>query len=178
MQPATDAELVPMMRDGAGDYVPIAPDSETSEEEVLARLGDRRSDLEAREVELEMRLALIEAAEKRIDERTAALAALEARIAAMVEEKKALEEEQFVAIIAMYETMKPRDAAPILDQLEMPVLLRVARAMSPRRMAPILAQMDPLKARDLTASMATDRVEPTIEMAGDDFADLPQIVGE
>ena len=174
----TEAPLRPMMVDGAGDAVPIAGDAIDSEAAVLERLGDRRSELEAREAELDMRLALIEAAEQRIDERTAALGALEARIEAMVEEKKSLEEEQFVAIISMYESMKARDAAPIFNQLDMAVLLRVARAMSPRKMAPILAEMDPLKARDLTANMAIDRVEPTIDMAPDSFAELPQIVGQ
>lgn len=167
-----------MIIDGSGEAVPLTGDAENSEAAVLERLGDRRGHLDAREAELDMRLALIEAVEQRIDERTAALEALEARIEAMVEEKKSLEEEQFVAIIAVYEAMKARDAAPILSQLEMPVLLRVARAISPRKMAPILAQMDPLKARDLTASMAVDQVEPTIDIPVADFADLPQIVGE
>jgi flagellar motility protein MotE (MotC chaperone) len=171
-------ELKPMMVDGAGNEVPLTAGAVNSEDAVLERLSDRRGGLDAREAELDMRLALIEAAEQRIDERTAALEALESRIEAMVKEKKSLEEEQFVSIIAMYESMKARDAAPILNQLDMTVLLRVARAMSPRKMAPILAAMDPLKARDLTANMAIDRVEPTIDMRGDDFANLPQIVGE
>ncbi|HEV7278489.1 MAG TPA: hypothetical protein VGN80_19595 [Devosiaceae bacterium] len=170
--------LTPMTVNGAGEAVPLGGAGLNSEEAVLERLGDRRGDLDAREAELDMRLALIEAAEQRIDERTAALEALEARIEAMVEEKESLEEEQFVSIIAMYESMKPRDAAPIFNQLDMRVLLRVARAMSPRRMAPILAEMDPLKARDLTSNMAIDRGEPTIDMPVEEFANLPQIVGQ
>lgn len=172
------AEGVPMMLDGAGEQVPLAGAGPDSEEAVLGRLGDRREELEAREAELDMRLALIEAAERRIDERTAALEVLETRIAAMVDEKKVLEEEQFVAIVAMYEAMKPKDAAAIFDQLELPVMLRVARAMSPRKMSPIMAKMDPMRARDLTSSMAIDRVEPTIDMTDADLAALPQIVGE
>jgi flagellar motility protein MotE (MotC chaperone) len=167
-----------MMVDGAGEEVPL-PDGETGNEAgVLARLGDRREELDAREAELDMRLALIEAAEQRVDARTSALEELEARIAAMVEEKKGLEEAQFVAIVTMYETMKARDAAAIFDQLEMPVMLRVARAINPRKMAPILAEMDPLRARDLTSNMAIDQVETTIEMPGSGLAALPQIVGQ
>lgn len=175
---AAGGSLTPMVIDGAGEAVPIGGDGMNSEEAVLERLGDRRGDLEAREAELDMRLALIEAAEQRIDERTAALEALEARIEAMVEEKESLEEEQFVSIIAMYESMKARDAAPIFNQLDMRVLLRVARAMSPRKMAPILAAMDPLKARDLTSNMAIDRGEPVIDVPVEEFANLPQIVGQ
>jgi flagellar motility protein MotE (MotC chaperone) len=125
-----------------------------------------------------MRLALVEAAEKRIEERTAVLEGLEARIDAMVNEKRTLEESQFVAVVSMYETMKAKDAAAIFDQLEMPVLLRVARAINPRKMAPIMAKMDPVKAMELTAHLAVNQVEPTIELTGEDLNALPQIVGE
>ena len=60
--------------------------------QVLDRLGERRAELDAREQELEMRMALVEAAEKRIDERTAMLEALEARINALVDQNKSAEE--------------------------------------------------------------------------------------
>lgn len=171
--------VVPMVLDGAGEEVPmVANNDPDNEAAVLARLGERRDELDAREEELDMRLALIEAAEQRVDERTAALEQLEARIDAMVEEKRILEGEQFVALVTMYESMKARDAAAIFDQMEMPVMLRVARAMSPRKMAPILAEMDPLRARDLTTTMAVDQVEDTIELSDNGIASLPQIVGQ
>ena len=53
-----------------------------------------------------------------------------------------METGQFAGIVAMYETMKPKDAANIFNELDMEVLLRVAKTMSPRKMAPILAEMD------------------------------------
>ncbi|HHY48660.1 MAG TPA: MotE family protein [Alphaproteobacteria bacterium] len=173
-------DALPLIKDGAGNVVPLASVDGTmeSEDAILERLSDRRAELDQREAELEMRMALVEAAEKRIAERTAALEQLEARINAMVDEKRTLEEAQFTALVAMYETMKPKDAAAIFDQLEIPVLLRVARAINPRKMAPILARMDPKKARDLTAGLAVDQVEPTIELGQEDLAALPQIVGQ
>jgi flagellar motility protein MotE (MotC chaperone) len=73
--------------------------------------------------------------------------------------------------------MKPKDAAAIFDQLEMPVLLRVARAMSPRKMAPILAAMSTTKAKDLTSSLAADEGQQTVSVGEADPAALPQIVG-
>jgi flagellar motility protein MotE (MotC chaperone) len=139
---------------------------------------ERRDELDARDEEMEIRMALVEAAEKRIEERTAVLEALEARINAMVDEKRALEESQFVAVVAMYETMKPKDAAAIFDQLDMTVLLRVTRGINPRKMAPIMAKMNPTKAMELTAGLAVDQVEPTIELTAEDLTVLPQIVGQ
>jgi flagellar motility protein MotE (MotC chaperone) len=154
-----DGDTVPMVQDENGNLVPFAPEG-GSEEEVLRRLGERRGELDAREQELDMRMALVEAAEKRINERSALLEQLEARINALVDQTKSAEEAQFKAIVDMYETMKPKEAAAILDELDMHTLLRVARAISPRKMAPIMAKMDPVKARDLTASMAIAPTEP------------------
>lgn len=173
-------DAVPMVPDEAGNPVPLQSEDAAvgSEEDVLRRLTERREDLDARAAELDMRLALVEAAEQRIAERTAALEVLEARINAMVDEKRVLEEAQFTALVAMYETMKAKDAAAIFDELEPDVLLRVARAINPRKMAPIMAKMDPMKAKDLTAGLAVDQVEPTIDLAGEDLASLPQIVGQ
>lgn len=171
-------DSLPLIRDGGGNIVPMGDSASGAEEAVMERLAARREELDAREAELEMRLALVEAAEKRINERTAALEVLEARINALVAEKKAMDEGQFASIVAMYETMKPKEAAAIFDQLEMPVLLRVARAMSPRRMAPIMAKMDPLKAKTLTSSMAAEQTEATIELDRENLDALPQIVGQ
>jgi flagellar motility protein MotE (MotC chaperone) len=173
-------DALPAIKDGGGNIVPLADAGETpaSETAILERLAARRDELDTREAELDMRMALVEAAEKRIEERTAVLQAVEARINAMVDEKRTLEESQFVAVVSMYETMKPKDAAAIFDQLDMSVLLRVARAMNPRKMAPILAKMNPSRAQELTAGLAVDQVEPTIELTGKDLGELPQIVGQ
>ena len=172
-------DALPITRDAAGNIVPLEPaDGPTSEAAILGRLAERRSELDLRATELDMRAALVEAAEKRIAERTAALEALEARINSMVDEKRSIEEREFAAIVSMYELMKPKDAAAIFDQLETDILLRVARAMSPRKMAPILARMNPAKAKDLTARMAVEEGEPTAELVAGDLGALPQIVGQ
>lgn len=175
-----NGDAIAMEVDDHGNPVAIEADGMPggSEASVLERLAERRDQLDTREAELEMRLALVEAAEQRIAERTAALEVLEARINAMVDEKRALEEAQFTALVSMYETMKPKDAAAIFDELEADVLLRVVRAINPRKMAPIMAKMNPTKAKDLTAGLAVDQVEPTIDLSGEDLASLPQIVGQ
>jgi len=180
VEPGVNAagDSLPVIKDGAGNVVPMDGSASGAEEAVLERLGARREELDAREAELEMRMALVEAAEKRITERTAALEALEARINALVAEKKTADEGQFASIVAMYETMKPKDAALIFDQLEMPILLRVAGAMSPRKMAPIMAKMQPQKAKELTANMAVEQTAATMDIGREDLSALPQIVGQ
>ncbi|WP_055049391.1 MotE family protein [Devosia sp. A16] len=177
--PAVSAQgdALPMEVNSAGVLAPIDGNG-GSEAELLDRLGERRDALDAREKELEMRMALVEAAEKRLDERTATLKAIETKINALVDERKSAEKEQFAGIVAMYETMKPKEAATIFNQLDLPVLMRVAQAMNPRKMAPILAKMDPLKAKSLTSGLAAEEAEPALDAPVEDLASLPQIVGQ
>lgn len=176
-------DALPLIKDNtSGNLVPLSDLTKdaSSEGALNSRLGERRDALDQREEELEMRSALVEAAEKRLEERTAELKALEEKVGKLVEQNKATEEQQFVGLVAMYETMKPKDAATIFNQLDLPVLLGVAKAMNPRKMAPILAKMDPMKAKALTDGIAAadDPPPATTAAAAEDLTNLPQIVGQ
>ncbi len=174
-------DALPLVKDNAsGLLVPLADVIDKSSEGAIEeRLSERRDQLDERARELEMRAALIEAAEKRLEERTAELKALEARLDKLVEQNKTAEQQQFVGLVAMYENMKPKDAATIFNELDMPVLLGVAKAMNPRKLAPIMARMEPVKATSLTASLAAaDDPPATVEAAAEDLTNLPQIVGQ
>lgn len=175
-------DALPLVKDNvSGNLVPLADVTEGSSEGAIGeRLSERRGELEQRARELEMRAALLEAAEKRLTERTAELKALEARLSKLVDENKTAEQQQFVGLVAMYENMKPKEAATIFNQLDMPVLLGVVKAMNPRKVAPILARMDPLKAKALTDGLAAPDTPPaaTAQAAAEDLTNLPQIVGQ
>jgi flagellar motility protein MotE (MotC chaperone) len=145
---------------------------------LLQRLGERRAELDRRESDLVMRTALVEAAEKRLDERTRELEALQVQVNSLVDEKQVTEDEGFKAIVSMYENMKPKEAAKIFDTLDIEVLLRVTRAMNPRKMSPILAAMDTKPAEELTTALASKGPSRTVADAGEDLANLPQIVGQ
>jgi flagellar motility protein MotE (MotC chaperone) len=53
--------------------------------------------------------------------------------------------------------MKPKDAATIFNDLQMPVLLQVLDLMKEAKTAAIMAAMNPDKARDVTAELAQMR---------------------
>jgi flagellar motility protein MotE (MotC chaperone) len=172
-------DAVATTMDAEGNIVPLSQvDGGSNEDQLLARLSERRAALDKFAADLDVRAALVEAAEQRLNERTAALKDLEAQIAALVDQKEAEQDAQFKAVVSMYETMKPREAAKIFDALETRTLLRVARAMNPRKMAPILAAMSALRAQELTTAMAADTPPPKVAAAGEDLANLPQIVGK
>ncbi len=176
--PAPGDEVAPVLERSGSGIEELDLGTGDTEEMILQRLAERRAELDAFAAELETRLAVVEAAELRIEERMAELAALEARINAAVDERDAAEAEQFAAIVAMYENMRPADAATIFNDLETGVLVRVGRAMNPRKLGPIMAKMLPVKAQELTVLLAQAGEAPAIEMADQDFAQLPQIVGQ
>ena len=53
--------------------------------------------------------------------------------------------------------MKPKDAATIFNDLQMPVLLQVLDRMKEAKTAAVMAAMSPDKARDVTAELAQMR---------------------
>lgn len=171
-------DALPLVKDGTGKIVPLELGGDDSEDALVARLSDRRAELDQREADIGMRLALLEAAEKRLNERTQELAALEARVAQLVDEKQAAEEAGFKAVVSMYETMKPKEAAKIFDTLRLSVLLKVARSMNPRKMSPILAAMAPEPAQQLTTALAAFESTDVVAEVGENLADLPRIVGQ
>jgi len=156
----------------AGTRVPLDGGRVLSpaERAVLERLSERRTELEARAKELDMRESLVLAAEKRLDARLAELKKLEAQIKEAVRAKDENEAARFKNVITMYENMKPKDAARVFERLEMRVLVEVATKLNPRRMSDIMAQMSSDAAERLTvelASRAKDRPP----------AELPKIEG-
>ena len=181
LDPGTNAQgdALALIKNAKGEIVPLSQESTGSEPAVVQRLGERRDSLDAREAELAAREDLLKAAEKQLDERTAELKAIEEKVNALVEEKKSAEQQQFASIVAMYEEMKPKDAAIIFNELDTPLLIKVASAMSPKKMGPILAKMDTLKAKALTDGMAAQQAEQNGgDLTGADLANLPQIVGQ
>jgi flagellar motility protein MotE (MotC chaperone) len=177
-------DVLPSTKDGNGKIVPLAvAEGDDSQGALIDRLGARRAELDKREAELNMRQTLVEAAEQKLADQAKQLEALQAEVNALVDQKQAAEDAGFKGIVAMYENMKPKDAAKIFDTLDLNTLLKVARAMNPRKMSPILAAMNAEPAQALTTAFATtgdsDTVAETSAASGQsqNLAALPQIVG-
>jgi flagellar motility protein MotE (MotC chaperone) len=178
--PNEPQDAIPVELTLKGERIPLrmGDDLADTELQVLERLGDRREELEQFAADLAMREKLVEAAEKRLEIRIAELQDLEAEVNALVEKKKQMDDEQFQSLVAMYETMKSKEAATIFDQLGIDVLVRLVQAMNPRKMAPILADMSPEKAELLTVRLANIDPEPRRDPATANLDALPQIVGQ
>jgi flagellar motility protein MotE (MotC chaperone) len=140
----------------AGMQIAITPGKINSagERAILESLHERREQLDARRRELDMRESLLKAAEKRVEDKVAELKEVEGRVKTAMGSRDAAEAKRFKGIIAMYESMKPKDAARIFDRLDMQILVDVSTQMNPRAMSAILAQMTPEAAERLTVELA------------------------
>jgi len=124
------------------------------ERAILGRLQDRSKELDTRSRELEMRESLLKATEKRLDAKVAELKDMEARVNTAMGNRDKAEARRFKSIVAMYENMKSKDAARILERLDMKILVDVATEIKPAKMSEILAQMTPEAAERLTVELA------------------------
>jgi flagellar motility protein MotE (MotC chaperone) len=145
--------------------IPVLGDpNRFSEREVqlLQELAERRTVLDGREQQLEEREVLLRAAEQRLVEKQTELTSTKEEIVALLKQQDKQEKAKITQLVAIYENMKPKDAAIIFNELEMPVLLQVIKNMKERKVAPVIASMSTEKARSLTKELADQRKLPTL----------------
>jgi len=124
-----------------------------NEIQLLQRLAERRDKLEKREQELNVREGLMQAAEVRIDNQISELKKLEKLISSRLQTFDEQQLRKLENLVKIYESMKPKDAAKIFEELEMDTLLEVAARMKSKKLAPVMAKMDPDKAREMTIEL-------------------------
>jgi flagellar motility protein MotE (MotC chaperone) len=151
---------------------PLVTDAERA---VLLELRDRRQELEAREATLASRESMLAAAETKLSARIEELQSLQKKLEGLDASRKQQEDAAWQGLVKVYETMKPRDAAVIFNDLGMQVLLSVVERMKEAKAAAILAAMTPDKAREVTTQLALSRTKgASVVETGDKPAPTPE----
>ena len=172
--PQTQAALLPMAQASSPAPPPAAappppapppvPEGPTPEQRaerlLLEGLRARRTELETRDQALAAREMVLAAAERRLGQRIEELGALQQRLEAIDRTRSEREEAGWRQMVKLYEGLRPRDAAAIFDDLEMPVLVQLMDRMREAKAAPVLGAMKPDRARLLTAELARHRARP------------------
>jgi flagellar motility protein MotE (MotC chaperone) len=149
-QPAPQAVTKP-----ARPKIPGEEDfTSASEIEVLSSLTKRREDLDKRQAELDMREKLLMATEQRLDQKLAEIKSIQGEVQAAVGTLNDKQTKEIASLVKVYENMKPKDAAAIMQDLDRSILLEVCSRIKEAKMAPILAAMEPSKAREITVLLA------------------------
>jgi flagellar motility protein MotE (MotC chaperone) len=136
--------------------------SPINNEQLLKHYADRRAELEKSAKDVAMREALLSAAEKRIEQKLKEMEKVRTEIQNLLKMGDERQSQQLDSLVKIYETMKPKEAARIFEELEMPVLLDVIQKMKETKTAPILAAMDPMKAKQVTAALVERRILPAV----------------
>ncbi len=131
-----------------------------SEISILQQLADRRSVLDAREQGISQQTALMKAAERRIDKKIEDLKALRVAVEGLIKTHDDQQAKKMQSLVKIYESMKPKDAARIFEELDLDTLLLVAERMKERKLAPIMAKMNPQKAKTMTVELSKLRDLP------------------
>ena len=152
----------PPMADAKGSRESAVPAADPlmmspSEIEVLQKLSDRRAALERRAQAVSQQEVVLKAAEQRVDEKLAKLKSMEQEIGGLVDQETQQGDARLKGLVKIYETMKPREAARIFEELDTPTVLDVIGQMREAKAAPILASMDPNKAKSVTAALIQRR---------------------
>ena len=163
--PAAPAKPPPGASEAAAPAAPPVPPAPPpgpppigdSERAVLLELRQRRQELERRDATVAARESVLTAAEQKIAARVEELRNLQTQLAGLDAARQQREDANWQSLVKVYETMKPREAAAIFNDLTMPVLLPLIGHMKETKAAAILAAMTPDKARDVTAQLAKSR---------------------
>lgn len=158
-EPATRDAPAPSAKRAGRDPMSFSP----QEIEILQSLAQRRDDLDKRAAEIDRHEALLQATEQRIDEKIARLQQMEGKINDAFKKEDQKDEAKIKSLVKIYETMKPKEAARIFEQLDQPVLLDVLEQMKEMKTAPILAAMDPAKAKAVTLALAARQPSPEVK---------------
>lgn len=125
-----------------------------SELQILQNLGTRRTQLDAREAQLNSRGQLIDAADAKLDARIQQLTDLKGQIQGLLDQATKAQNDDTTRLVAVYAAMKPKDAAAAMTIMSDDVRLPIAAQMKDRALAAILGAMTPDAAKDLTEKLA------------------------
>jgi len=125
-----------------------------AELQVLQSLGARRTQLDAREQNLETQLQLLAAAEAKVDTKLKQLTSLKGDIQGLLGQADAKKDTEMQRLVTIYEQMPPAASAQRMTLLDDSVRLPLAAKMNPRKLSAILAQMPAADAKSVTEKLA------------------------
>ncbi|SMF86800.1 Flagellar motility protein MotE, a chaperone for MotC folding [Azospirillum oryzae] len=125
-----------------------------------AAIDEQKADSAGRQNRLREAEAVLAATEARVGTQIQRLNGVKREVEALMTQRSTLQQEDLKRMVAIYEAMKPRDAARILTDMETDIVVDVLDRIAERRAAPILAEMADAKAREVTRLILQRRALP------------------
>ena len=129
---------------------PLADQLCETPEAMLQALQEERDLLEAQKEQMSERRSEIELASEKLDIDQARLADLKSALDEMLNQVRQAQSDDLDRRVALYSAMKPKEAASIMNDLDIEVSVMVLGTMPERDAAPILARLNPVRARAIS----------------------------
>lgn len=143
--------------DGGGEIatdVAPAPEPDISKDAVLRALQEREARLDTREAQIIDRMQALSVAEIEIEEKLAALIAAEERLSATIAAAEVASETDVNQLTAVYENMKPREAAALFEEMPPEFAAGFLAMMRPDAAALIMTELEPETAYSFSVVLA------------------------
>ena len=157
--PTQGAGRVSLIGTAEASVFPGAPGQSVTaaELDVLSRLRHRKAELDRRAKALDAREKAAEDAEAKAAARIAQLQKLEADIKDAMKQEKKLKSKKIKKLAAVYDTIKPAKAAPMIELLDMQTTVMLLSRMDQKKVGKILSFMPPEKAMQISKAL-TERI--------------------
>jgi len=119
-------------------------------EDMLLLVAREREQIAEQKAEAEAKIAEAALAAEALAAEVARLEALKAEIDSFNNARSEEQQAELARLVKVYETMKPKEAATLLADLDMGTTMELFGLMKERKAAEIMAKMDPVRARAIS----------------------------
>lgn len=156
-QPENVEIKAPAQKDKAAeDFDPLSIGSE-NEIKILKSLAERRAELLKLENEQRQKELLLQALDKELKQRMAAVEKIKGEIEKTLHNIDSYDKEKLQSLVKIYEGMKAKEAAKVLNKLDMKTLRDIVQLMGKRKASEILGAMDENRVKELTMVMINQK---------------------
>ena len=131
-----------------------APGDEQDADVLLAALQEREAALQTREAQMRERMQALQAAETEIEAKLTALIAAEETLSATIARADSASETDLAQLTAVYENMKPKEAAALFAEMSPEFAAGFLGLMRPEAAALIMTQLEPETAYSFSVVLA------------------------
>jgi len=130
------------------------PQSFEAQVNLLLQIEQKRAALRAEEEALAHRAHWLLQVKADIERRLAELEKLRAELKALVDQRQAEEDRKLLHLVKVYESMRPEQAAPLIDGLDDELVVQIFSRMREKQAAKILEYVDPARGVSISRQIA------------------------
>ena len=130
--------------------VDMAPQQCEKPEEILMAINNERDLLNVQKATLDERRASVSLAEEKLKQETARLSGLKQDLEGLLMRIEQAKSDDLKRLVSIYSGMKPKEAASIMNTLDMEVTVMVLGQMKERDVAPIFAKLNIVRSQAIS----------------------------